>query len=216
MPQLVFDGGWYTALYFSNTTKATVSFPVNFFGDDGNPLNVPLTGMQSASSQTVSLEPGATVILEAPNSNTDNPPQEGWVDTILPPGVVGYAVFRQSVAGRFDQEAVVPLTSESSQTADLVYDDVNFTTAVAFANPSEQVVTVGITGYALNGAQLGTSSVLLAPHSKQAIILKNQPGMSGIAGNRGWATFSVPNGAVSVIGLRFGGEAFTSIPAPQR
>jgi hypothetical protein len=120
------------------------------------------------------------------------------------------------VAGRFDQEAVAPLTSESNQAADLVYDDVAFTTSVAFTNPSDQAVTVSITAHASNGSQIGAASVALAPQSKQAVTLKNLPGMLGVAGNRGWATFSVPNGAVSVLGLRFGGEAFTSIPVAHR
>jgi hypothetical protein len=134
----------------------------------------------------------------------------------LPPGVTGYTVFRQVIAGRSDQEAVVPLTSETNQIADLIYDDTAFVTSVAFLNPSDQPATVTITVYSANGAQIGSTQVALAPQSKVATILKDLPGLSGIAGNRGWANFSVPNGAVSVLGLRFGGEAFTSIPVAHR
>src|SRR5262249_12861181 len=124
LPQLVFGGAWYTALYFSNTTNAPVSFLANFIGDDATPLNTPLLGIGTVSSQTVNLDPRATVILEAPASAGST--IEGWVQTALPPGVEGYAVFRQSVPGRADQEAVVPLTSESNQHADLIYDDGSF------------------------------------------------------------------------------------------
>src|SRR6185369_15248681 len=131
-------------------------------------------------------------------------------------GVTGYAVFRQSVVGRADQEAVVPLTSEFSQKADLVYDDSLFTTAVAFLNPSDQAVTVTITVYSANGSQIGTAQVALAAHSKTSTILKNLPGLSTLAGNFGWATFSAPNGDLSVLGLRFGGQPFTSIPVTHR
>jgi len=213
LPQFVFGGAWYTGLYFSNTTNAAVSFPVNFVGDTGAPLTVPLLGAAAVSSKIVDLAPGGTAILEA--ANTVNQSQ-GWVDATLPPGVAGYAVFRQSVQGRADQEAVVPLTSESNQIADLVYDDTQFTTGVAFLNPSDQTATVTITAYAASGAQIGTSQVLLAPHFKQSAVLKNLAGLGAIAGNRGWASFAVSNGAVSVLGLRFGGEAFTSIPVPHR
>ncbi len=214
LPQVVYGGGWYTALYFSNTTTAAVSFPVNLYGDDGTPFNVPFLGLTASSFQLVNLAPGATAILEAPNNTASS--TEGWANAILPPGVTGYAVFRQSVTGRFDQEAVVPLTSESNQIADLIYDDVNFTTSVAFANPSNQTVVVSIAGYAANGAQIASDSVTLTPQTKQAVVLKTLPGMQAIAGNRGWANFSVPNGAISVLGLRFGVEAFTSIPVPHR
>jgi hypothetical protein len=213
LPHIVFGDPWYTALYFSNTTSSAVNVPVGFIDDNGAPLGVPLVGIGTVNSQNVSLNPGATAILEAPNSGTH---AQGWVQVSLPPGVTGNAVFRQVIAGREDQEAVVPLTSESSQAADLVYDDTAFVTSVAFLNPSDQQTTVTITVYSANGAQIGTTQVVLAPQSKVATILKDLPGLSGMASNRGWVAFSVPNGDVSVLGLRFGGEAFTSIPVLHR
>jgi hypothetical protein len=209
LPQLAFGGGWYTALYFSNPTASHVSAVVNFIGNDGSPLDVPLAGIGSVSSQTVNLDPGATVILEAPN--TGNLVQ-GWAEAMLPQGAVGYAVFRQSVPGRADQEAVVPLTPESSQRADLIYDDTALTTSVAFLNPSNQQATVTITAHGADGNQIGTSQVTLGARSKRAMILKSLSGLSDVAGKRGWATFSVSSGAVSVMGFRSGTEAFTTIP----
>jgi hypothetical protein len=41
LPQLAFGGGWYTALYFTNTTTAPVSFTVNFTGNDVIPWPSP-------------------------------------------------------------------------------------------------------------------------------------------------------------------------------
>jgi len=52
LPQLAFGGGWYTALYFTNTNAGPVSFPVNFIDGNGNPLNTP-----SGTSTTVNLQP---------------------------------------------------------------------------------------------------------------------------------------------------------------
>src|SRR5579863_7893675 len=119
LPQFVFGGGWYTALYFANPTGSTANIQVNFLDNNGTPLNVPLLGIGTVSSQTISLSPSSTVILEAPN--VAGPSGEGWVEASLPTGVVGYAVFRQSVLGRADQEAVVPLAPESSSTAGLIF-----------------------------------------------------------------------------------------------
>src|SRR6185369_13789414 len=96
-------------------------------------------------------------------------------------------------------EAVVLLTSESNQTANLIYDDVQFTTAVAFLNPSDQPVTVSIVAYSAVGAQIGSTQVVLGPHQKQSSILKTFANLGAMAGNRGWATFSVQNGAISVL-----------------
>jgi hypothetical protein len=215
LPQFVFNGAWYTAFYFSNSTNAPLNVPVSFITDNGAPLNSPLSGVGSVTSQTVALNPGATAILEF-LANSATTVVDGWVEATLPPGVSGYAVFRQTVAGRPDQEAVVPLTSESAQTADLVYDDIFFTTAVALLNPSDQQTTVSITVFSANGVQIGFAQIPLAPHTKVAPLLKDVPGLSSISGNRGWATFSVPNGDVSLLGLRFGGSAFTSIPIRHR
>jgi len=164
-------------------------------------------------SRSISLNPGATVVLEALDGGTQF---EGWAEVSLPPGVVGYAVFRQVIAGRANQEAVVLLTPESSQTADFSYDDILLTTSVAFLNPSNQQVTLTITVYDINGAQVGITQVVLPPRSKQSAVLKNLPGLFGMFGNRGRALFSVPNGAISVLALRFGGEAFTLIPVNHR
>ena len=211
VPQLAFGDGWYTAFYFSNTTTSPVSFPVNFMDFNGGPLSVPLLGIGPVTGQTVHLNAGATVVLEAPNSGSL---VQGWAETMLPRGVVGYAIFRQSVVNRFDQEAVVPLTIESSMGADFSYDDTSFTTSIAFLNPSNQQVAVTITIHAADGTQLGSTQVGLTPRSKQSKKLSDL--FPNIVGNRGWASFSVTNGDVSVLGLRFGGSAFTTIPVTPR
>jgi hypothetical protein len=213
LPHIVFGGVWYTALYFDNTATSANTVQVNFFDGSGNPLSVPLLGIGPATSQTLNLNPGSTAVLEAPNGGTSF---DGWVEVTLPIGVNGYAVFRQVIAGRADQEAVVPLTPEATQTADFAYDETTLVTTAAFLNPSNQLVNCTITAYALDGTQVGQTVVVLAPRSKQSAILKNMANMSGIAGKRGRIVFSVPNGAIAVIALRFGGEAFTTIPVTSR
>jgi len=210
LPQFVFGGGWSTTLYFSNTSGATANFQVNFFDDDGAPLSVPLRNAGPVSALTIQLDSGGAVILEAPNAGDVF---QGWAEATLPLGVTGYAIFRQSIPGRADQEAVVPLIPESgARTADFAFDDVNTTTAMAFANPSSQQVTATITIYRADGALIGSTQLTLNPRSKQASILRNLPGLSGAAGNLGRINFSISNGAISVLGLRFGAEAFTNIP----
>ena len=215
LPQLAFGGGWYTALYFSNTTTSTTSIQVDFIAESGTPLSVPLrrngSDVGSVTSQTVSLNPGETVILEALNRGDLT---QGWVEATLPAGVNGYGVFRQSIAGRPDQEAVVPLTSETSQVVDFTYDDTGLTTAIAIVNPSNLQITVTATAYRNDGTLIGSSAIPLGPRTKQALVLRNLQGL--IVGQRGWITFSADNGAVSVLGLRAWGEAFTSIPVTPR
>jgi hypothetical protein len=206
LPQFVFGGGWYSALYFTNTGGTQASFQVNFIADNGGPLFVPSAG---GASVTVTLASRATSIIEAPNvgSLTD-----GYVSAALPNGIVGYGVFRQSVSGIPDQEAVVPLSNSSGTTSTLVWDETTFVTGVAIVNPSNAATTVSVTAYDSSGEIIGTSSVSLSAGSKTTAILKTLPGLSAMAGSRGSADFVVGSGNVAVLGLRFNGSAFTSIP----
>ncbi len=210
LPQLAFGGGWYTAAYFTNTTAGQVSFEASFVGDDGTPLNVPSVG---GSSTMVNIAANGTAIIELPNVG---PLTQGYIAVSLPAGVVGYGVFRSSVAGRNDQEAVVPLSSAATTTSTLIWDDTNYVTAVAIVNPSSVAVTVSVTAWDSNGNQVGASSINLAANSKTAAALRDLPGLGGVVGKRGSAQFTVAAGNVAVLGLRFNNAAFTSIPTADK
>jgi hypothetical protein len=135
----------------------------------------------------------------------------------LPGGVVGYGIFRQSTPSRGDQEAVVPLSGISSRTSTLIWDDTNFVTAVAIVNTSSLDTVVTIIVRDIQGVTIGTATVPLAAKRKVAIALRDLPGLGAMAGRRGSADFTVNNfGNVAVLGLRFGGAAFTSIPTSDR
>lgn len=210
LPQFAFGGGWYSALYFTNTTNGVVSFPLNFISDGGTPLTVVSL---SGASTTVNLAAYGTALVEAPNSG---PLSQGYVSLSLPQGVEAYGVFRLSSAGAPDQEAVVPLSSAFSTGATLMWDDTGFVTSVAIVNPSAVATTVSITLHDVNGVTIGTASLPLAAGSKTEAVLRNIPGLSSVVGNRGSADFTVTAGFVAVLGLRSDGLALTSIPTAQK
>jgi len=210
LPQFAFGGGWYSALYFTNTSSVPISFLVSFSGDDGTPLNVPSIG----TSATVSLMPGGTAIVEAPNTGSLS---EGYVSASLPAGVSGYGIFRQTVPGRPDQEAVVPLSGTSTTTSTLIWDDSNFiTTSIAVVNLGAVRSTLTVTVRDPLGNILGTSQVAILAKSKLTVELRTLPGLAAMAGNRGSADFTLSSGNLAVLGLRFGNSAFTSIPTSDR
>ena len=60
LPQLAFGGGWYSAVYFANTTDQPVSFPLQTIGDDGRPLIVPAL---SSASVTVNLAARGSAVV---------------------------------------------------------------------------------------------------------------------------------------------------------
>jgi len=210
LPQFAFGGGWYSALYFTNTSSTTVSFSVNFTADNGAPLRIPSLG---GSATTLTVAAGGTALIEAPNSG---PLQQGYVSISLPAGVIAYGVFRQSIQGIADQEAVVPLSNGSATSAVLSFDDTSYTTAIAIVNPSSTAILVTVTIKDTTGRTLGTSMVPLSAQSKTEAALRTLPGLSAMAGVRGSAEFTVSTGNVAVLGLRFNGAAFTSIPAVEQ
>jgi len=214
LPHFVFGGPWYSAIYLSNTTNALESVQVKFTDDNGAPLLVPLAGIGSVSSRIVILNPGTTVLLEALNG--PGPFAEGWADISLPPGVIGYGISREVIEGRADREALVPFAPESSQTAEFTYDETSFTTAVAILNPSSQQSNVTVTAFGADGDQVGSAQLALAPHAKSVNILSAYAGMAGVSGKQGRVVVSVPNGAVTVLALRFGGAGFSDIPVNHR
>jgi hypothetical protein len=207
LPQFAFGGGWYSALYFTNAGTAPASFVVSFTADNGTPLNVPSVG---GSSKAINLDAGATAVIEAPNAGSVL--QQGYAFFTLPPGVTGYGIFRQSVAGIPDQEVVVPLSGASAKSSTLIWDETSYTTAASIANPSSETVTVTVVAKNAAGNVIGAYATVLPPKNKTAVVLKTLPGLAGTAGNRGTATFTVTSGSIAVLGLRVNGSAFTSIP----
>ena len=211
LPQIAFGGGWYSALYFTMSGSGPASFQVNFVNADGTPMTVPSFG---APSTTVSLVGHGTSFVELPNTG---PLTQGYATFSLPPGVTGYAVFRQSVDGRADQEAVVPLSSALATTSTLVWDDTNLTTAVAIVNLSSADNIVTVTARDAQGRSLGSPARVSIPaNGRVAMALRDLPGLGNTVGNRGTAEFTVTSGNVAVLGLRFRLTSFTSIPTQDK
>ena len=210
LPQLAFGGGWYTALYFTNTTTGPVSFTVGFVGNDGNLLTIPALG---GSSFTVNLAARGTALIEAPNVG---PLVQGYVTAGLPTGVTGYGVFRQSLPGVPDQEAVVPLSGNTATTSTVLFDDTKYVTGVAVVNLASVNNTITATARDNNGNTLGTGAIPLGPNAKTALVLRNIPGLASVAGAIGSVDFTATIGNVAALGLRFNGSAFTSIPTSDR
>jgi len=208
LPQFAYGGGWYSALYFTNTTSIPATFRVTFTADDGTPLAVPGIG----SSRQVALGPLQTAVIAAQNIGAL---AQGYARFSLPAGVTGYAIFRQSVEGRADQEAVVGFKSAIATATSLTWDDTNFVTSIALVNPSSAQANVTITAWDSSGSVAGTSTQSLAPGNKIESVMRSLSGLAGMAGLRGSALFTVTTGNLALLGLRFGGAAFTSIPTTQ-
>jgi hypothetical protein len=232
LPQLVFGGGWYTAVYLSNRTTGALPASVFFFDENGQPLPSPALASsvfgpglasQLATADTVTLStstmvnvpPGGTAIVEVPDTG---PLQQGWARVDVPAGMVGYGVFRHTAPGQplQESEGVIPFASTSSTFSSLIFDDTAYVTAVAFANPSGVVASINIRALDPSGQVIGTATQTLGPGARTAIVLRSVPGLQSVAGQRGVVEFNATTGALSALGLRFNdccsSAPFTSIP----
>ncbi len=207
LSQLAFGGGWYTAVYLTNANAAATSATLNYIAADGKPLNIPNVG----TSTTLNLGPKATGLVEAADLG---PLTQGWIEVKLPEGVTGYGVFRQTVQGR-PQEAVVPLANTVSTTGTFIFDETNYLTAAAFVNAGSGDANVTVTARDDAGATIGTNSFTMGSKVRSAVVLQSLGGLETMKGKRGTVEFS-SSAPITLLGLRFNGEAFTSIPAVQK
>ncbi|HYP13542.1 MAG TPA: choice-of-anchor V domain-containing protein [Bryobacteraceae bacterium] len=205
LPQLAFGGGWYTAMYFYNSGPNAATFPLRTYRANG----------EAAETRNITVPAGGSAFFEAPNTGNLT---QGWAGAEMPDGVHGHGVFRQSVAGRADQEAVVPFSSDRTQRVVLLFDDTaGLRTTIAVANPTANDVSVNVVARGEDGQALGSPVTLtLRARERQAFALSDRAELAALNGRRGSVEFTTPTGAVSVLGLRFGGAAFTSIPAIER
>lgn len=204
LSQIAFGGGWYTAMYFTNQGAAQVTFNVNFYTDSATPMSVGGT-----TFKTVLVPAGGTAVIEAQNAGTST--TTGWATFDAPAGVTGYGVFRQSVTGKADQEAVVPFAASAGTKALLTFDESNYTTAVALWYNGASKGTIALTAKDESGNTLGTATLSMDPGTKVPFAVTDH--IAAISGHRGSLILSTSSGSIAVLGLRFGGSAFTSIPA---
>lgn len=210
LPQLAFGGGWATSLYFTNLNGTPVSFSVNFVAQDGTPLSIPAL---SSSSTTVNLAALGSAAIQIPNAGSLT---QGYVTASLPSGVTGYGVFSYQPGAAAGQQAVVLLSGVTATISTLIFDETSYTTGIAIVGLGSTATTVNVTAYNSVGGIIGTGTIQLAANGQTAVLLRDIPGLSGVVGQLGSVDFTVTSGNVAALGIRYNGQAFTSIPTSDR
>jgi hypothetical protein len=208
IPQFVDGGGWKTSMFFVNLENHSVSFQVLFFDDRGGDMLVPIVGQGLVRGLNVSLETAGSIELETVGNARDL--TQGWalLSQSTNDSVGGMAIFRQSVSGRPDQEAVVPIVSQFNSHFVLLFDNTDFTTAIALANPTTNSVTIPVNIRNQSGLIIDQRTVTLGSYSHTAFTLPDT--WRSTAGRRGAIEFQTSGFGVAALGLRFSGSAFTS------
>ena len=208
IPQFVDGGSWKTSMYFVNLENHSVSFQVLFFADDGSDLPVSILGQGLVRGLTITL--GAAGSVQFETAGVAPRLLQGWalLSQSTNDSVGGMAVFRQSIAGRPDQEAVVPIVSQYDDHFVLLFDNTDFTSAIALANPSTKDVVIPVNIRNQAGQIIDQRTIRLASYNHTAFTLPDT--WASTAGRRGTIEFLSSGFGVGALGLRFSGSAFTS------
>jgi hypothetical protein len=208
IPQFVDGGSWKTSIFLVNLENHTTSFQVLFFKDDGTDLIVPVVGQGPVRGMDITLTSAGSVEFETTGFSANL--AQGWalLSQSTNDSVGGMAIFRQSVLGRPDQEAVVPIVNQFENHFVLLYDNTAFTTAIALANPTLNSVVIPVNIRNQSGQIIDQRTTSLGPYSHTAFTLPDT--WISTAGQRGAIEFQTSGFGVGALGLRFSGAAFTS------
>ncbi len=217
LAHLTSGGGWETSIAVVNLELAATSMSLNFFGDSGGLLNLPVTFPQSSAAPAnvsvvnQTLGSNAMLLLDT-NPPASEPLSEGWASLTSGGNVNAYEIFHYGPSG---QEAVVPMQTAVGASYLLAYDNTSLVntlgTGVAIANGSDQTASVPVTINNDAGVKIGSGSISVAAHGHTAFTLSDQ--YPATAGKRGTMQFvQPPQGQISVLGIRSNGNSFTTIP----
>ena len=218
---LATGNGWQTTFVLVNVGTGAAQMHLQFFGDSGSPLLLPIVfpqysgGMtQVASGVEQSLAAGATLIVQSAAPMSDPAPTVGSAQLTTNGNVSGFVIFRFNPSG---QEAVVALENRSANAYILAFDNTaGIATGIAINSVAAQAVNIPVTVRNDAGTQIASDLISLAANGHLAFTLASDkyPGSANI---RGTIEFGKPaNALIGALGIRIPpatAHTFTTLPA---
>jgi hypothetical protein len=168
IPQAVDGGGWQTTFAIANlATLSEARGTIHFWAEDGTPLALPVTGLSGPRTAVDVVIPPRGLALVSTAGSAEGNTIIGWADfEAATPQVIGVtAVMRQRVAGRPDNEVVVPSRKAATTSQIFVFDNTQPAPGV-FYN----------TGFgAMNASRLGASHVDVTVRNESGQVIQTFP-----------------------------------------
>jgi len=223
MAQIASAGQWNTTITLVNTGTTPAEVFLNFIGDNGSPVLLPIsfpqTGAYSAAGPLVAstldrtIAAGAQLVVQTVGTVSQTNVQ-GWAQVLANGTVGGSAVFAESTAIG-TQEAISPVETRNPSAFYLPFNYTGgYQTGIAIANLTNQTVNIPVKLWgAATGLSLGSApAIQLGPYAHTAFMLAtNYP---AVANQYGTMEIDTPNGGqVSALGIRAAPDgALTTLP----
>ncbi len=206
IPYIAFGGttapgnvnAWTTEFAFTNLGSSAASVNLRWYGDNGQPLAVPVVGATRATTQQFVIAPNGTFNFTL--DNTQDPLTGGWAAVDISGSVTGQAIFHSALTGRPEYITSAPLVHNGAPNGLIVlgggvpvttvaapvslalpFNNVGNVTGVSFANITSVAQTLVLNYVDNSGVVLMSQTVPLAPGAHTAFPLSD----SRVAGKKG-------------------------------
>lgn len=214
IPRVVDGGGFATTITVSNLDSGPASVSLRFRRALPDTTTEPWTPLMENGQTTENVEIPVGGSFTWRTLGVGGQADAGWAQVICNRKIGGMAVYRQSVTGRADQEAAVPVVSTWQQRILLPFDNTgDLVTSMAITNAGETEMGEVRAIFRDSNGQLipGSYRKVLPPQGHVAFPLASELPILG--NRRGTAEFVMIGGRMSAVGLRFSSSAFTSFEA---
>ena len=211
IPYVTNGAGSSTTILLVNNSTSPQQFSINFSGDQGAPLILPLGSDGKVSTVSDTIPPGAQRVIQSDGSG---PAVSGWAGINVDPSVGTFVTLNTATNGGVASGASLTACTNPVQQMFLPFDQtsngITNATGVALANPNPvatQVTALSTddSGYAIPAA----TATVTVPGNGHYLSALGQA-FPGIAGKRGVAILTSTQ-LICGLGMRFDGTAFTTL-----
>ena len=189
---------WTTEFAFTNLGSSAAAVNIRWYGDNGQPLAVPVVGATRATTQQFVIAPNGTFSFTL--DNTQDPLTGGWAAVDVVGSITGQAIFHSALTGRPEYITSAPLVRNGPPNGIIVlgggvpvttvaapvslavpFNNVGNATGVSFANITNVAQTLVLNYVDNSGAVLMAQTIPLAAGAHTSFPLND----SRVAGKKG-------------------------------
>ena len=205
-------GGIQMEFTLTNLDDTASTYWLRFYDDNGNPLSLETNaGIRSDFYDT--LAPHASRSIRT--AGTAIPQAQGWASITAqcyPPQchVGASAIFRVSAAPWTGSEVIIPADPARNNRFSLAFDHTDSAViGLAMVNPLGSLIAVTVTFRGEDGGVIVTDTFNMGGRNHRAIVTTNS--YPATVGKRGTIEISTTGSHLSVLALRFGPSAISSV-----